>query len=39
LSNNEGQPITRRKNLRPGQPVRARFADGNAAMKVEDSEK
>ena len=32
LSNTEGAPVTRRKQLSPGQRVRARFADGEAGL-------
>jgi exodeoxyribonuclease VII large subunit len=32
----EGRPVTRRAVLAPGQPVAAEFADGEAAMRVEE---
>ncbi len=35
LSNAEGIPVTRRAHLKPGQRVKARFADGEAGLKAE----
>lgn len=35
LSNAEGVAVTRRANLKPGQRVQARFADGAAGLKAE----
>ena len=35
LSDMTGQPVTRRKQLHSGQQVKARFADGEAGLKVD----
>jgi exodeoxyribonuclease VII large subunit len=35
LSNTEGVAVTRRANLKPGQRVKARFADGEAGLKAD----
>ncbi len=36
LSNTEGVPVTRRKQLCAGQQVKARFADGEAGLKADN---
>jgi exodeoxyribonuclease VII large subunit len=37
LSDTAGKPVTRRTQLKPRQPLRARFADGEAGLTADDS--
>jgi exodeoxyribonuclease VII large subunit len=39
ISDTTGKPVIRRRNLRPGERVSARFADGEAALQADDCEK